>query len=303
MSDIVNFKEARVVAVVVTHERKELLRKCLNALLNQESQDFKIVVVDNASADGTREYINDLIDGNRVYYVNTGENIGGAGGFNIGIKRAFELGCDYVWLMDDDCIVQDGALKALLDGAESLKGNFGFLSSAAIWTDGKICKMTAQRKSLAKTISGNEKTLTRIKLASFVSLFLNAEAVRSSGLPIKEFFIWADDWEYTGRISRKFKNYLVPSSVVVHASQNNGGVDVATDDARLDRYFYAYRNEAYFYKTQGICGGIYHFLKIVYHRLKIALSGSPLKKEKLQIIKKGLNAAKSFKPDIEYLND
>ena len=292
---------ARVVAVVVTYQRKILLRECLEALLRQQRLSA-IVVVDNASTDGTYEYIGDLLDGSQVKYISTDENIGGAGGFNLGIKEAAKLNCDYIWLMDDDCIVGERTLDVLLDCAEGLDGDFGFLSSAAQWTDGSVCKMNVQRSSIACEIKDFKKQGQSIKFASFVSLFLNVKAVYACGLPIKEFFIWGDDWEYTSRISKKFKNYFVPDSVVTHKSVDNSGSDIVADSSdRIGRYFYAYRNEKYLFDRLGLAGRLYYFLKVQYHRLKLLLSNSTAKKQKLNIIKKGLKAAKSFKPQIEYL--
>lgn len=292
-----------VVAVVVTYNRKQLLKECVQALIDQSSKPLKVLIIDNASTDGTYEQISDLIDGDNVLYKNTGENIGGAGGFNFGIKEAVKLGCDYVWLMDDDCIVRSDALSELIAYAEHINGDFGFLSSAVLWSDGSICNMTVQRKSIMRSVTDFSSEGQKVMLASFVSLFLNVKAIEKCGLPIKEFFIWGDDWEYTSRISKEYANYFVPKSVAVHKSSSNIGVNIVDDGGdRLDRYFFAYRNEKYLFDKLGIKGRLYFFLKICYHCLRILLSNTQHKKDKLQIIKKGLKAAKSFKPQIEYLN-
>ena len=90
----------KVVAVVVTYNRKELLKECIEALIKQEYNDCEILIVDNASTDGTKDYINQYIKENKIIYKNTGSNLGGAGGFNYGMKEACKLGCDYIWNMD-----------------------------------------------------------------------------------------------------------------------------------------------------------------------------------------------------------
>ena len=81
----------KVVAIIVTYNRKELLRECIEALLNQDYKHCDILIIDNASTDGTREYINSVVDNKKVIYINTGSNLGGAGGFNYGIKEAYKL--------------------------------------------------------------------------------------------------------------------------------------------------------------------------------------------------------------------
>ncbi len=299
---IISAYDKSVAAVVVTYNRKQLLKECIEALLAQKEKHLRIFIIDNASTDGTEEYVKGLIDGERVVYLNTGENLGGAGGFCFGIKEAMKSDCDYVWLMDDDCIVHPDSLDKLLECADKLGGDFGFLSGVARWTDDEICEMNVQRISVWRMVKNFTVPLQRIRFASFVSLFLSRQAVLTCGLPIKEFFIWGDDWEYTSRISKKFKNYLAGESVVTHKSETNVGSNIVADTSdRLNRYFYAYRNESYLFNRLGISGKLYYAAKIPYHRLKLALSDVPDKKERFAIIKKGLKAAKTFKPEIEYV--
>ncbi len=293
--------EKTIFAVVVTYNRKVLLREGILALLASENENLRILVVDNAGTDGTKEYIADLLENPAVIYENTGKNLGGAGGFAYGIRRAVTLGAYYVWLMDDDCIVTETALEGFLRCAEALNDNFGFLSGVVRWTDGSICKMNAQRKTLSKELSDFTRN-QRVKLASFVSLFLTAKVIEEVGLPYREFFIWGDDWEYTSRISKEYPCYLVADSIAVHKSKNNIGADIVSDTGdRLDRYFYAYRNEGYFYAKEGLRGKLYYFIKKLYHRIKIRFSKTPMKKEKLAILRQGARAVKTFKPTKEYV--
>lgn len=294
-------KQGSVIAVVVTYNRKQLLKECISALLNQNNNNLKILVVDNASTDNTHEYILDLIDNQKVIYENTGANLGGAGGFNFGMKKAVEMGCDYVWVMDDDCIVQQNTLAELLNFANSINDDFGFLSSVVRWTDGSICKMNIQSKDFRKPITNFEK-VQKIKSASFVSILINTDAIIDVGLPIKDFFIWCDDIEYTYRISKKYISYLVPQSEVIHKSINNVGSNIVKDDSnKIKRYFYAYRNERYFFRQIGFKARLYGLLRICYHALKITFLKCDNKKQRLNTMLKGYRAGKNFNPKIEYI--
>jgi len=219
----------KVIAVIVTYNRKELLKEAIEALLNQNYKNCDILIVDNASTDGTQEYISNLLKNNRVIYKNTGANLGGAGGFNYGIKEACEIGCDFVWVMDDDCIVHNDTLEKFIEADMELNGNYGYLSSKVLWKDGKVCKMNVQRKTLTKNVINFNEKLQEICMASFVSLFIKTEIVAELGLPIKDFFIWTDDWEYTRRISKKYKCYLVTDSIVTHKSKNNIAASIDKD--------------------------------------------------------------------------
>ena len=85
-----------VAAVVVTYNRKALLRQCVASLLGQTWADMDIWVIDNASTDGTGAMLAPLIGDGRVHYQNTGGNLGGAGGFEYGLRVAAQQGYDYV---------------------------------------------------------------------------------------------------------------------------------------------------------------------------------------------------------------
>ena len=237
----------RIVAVVVTYNRCELLKECIEALRSIEEK-IDIMVVDNASTDNTSEIVSKYSNDSNFLYYNTGKNIGGAGGFNYGIKRAYKLGYDYIWIMDDDTIVNEDTLQKLVDTANSVQDKFGWLSSLALWTDGKECVMNYHE--VAMDWNREKKNILNGRLlcqaATFVSLFLNRKAIQEQGLPIKEYFIWGDDTEYTKRISREYPCYLVLPSQVTHKMKNNEGTTnlwEIEDVDRIERSFYSIRND------------------------------------------------------------
>ena len=71
----------KVCAVVVTYNRKEKLKKCIQCLLGQADSKCDVLIVNNASTDGTEEMIRNEFKIPEVLYYNTGANLGGAGGF------------------------------------------------------------------------------------------------------------------------------------------------------------------------------------------------------------------------------
>ena len=291
----------KVIAVVVTYNRKELFKECINALLQQDYDNCDILVVDNASTDGTKEFIADELQNNKVHYVNTGANLGGAGGFNCGMKKACELGCDFIWIMDDDCIVHKDSLTELINADKELKEDYGFLSSKVLWKDNSICKMNIQKRKFSKWLKDFETNKQSIAMASFVSLFLKTTIVEEMGLPIKDFFIWTDDWEYTRRISRKYNCYYISKSVVTHKSKQNEGASIATVDDRLERFNYLYRNDVVLYRREGLKGWILLYIRLALHKLRILKSNKTDKKERINIINKAIKEGKRFYPNIEYI--
>ena len=293
----------KIVAVVVTYNRKELLKECIEALINQNYHDLDVLIVDNQSTDGTKEYIKKYIDNLKIRYVNTGSNLGGAGGFNYGINKAYELGYDYFWLMDDDCIVKDNSLEELLKADEMLNGNYGFLSSKVLWKDNSMCKMNIQKISFTRWLKDYDKNFQEISLASFVSFLIKRNIVKKYGLPIKDFFIWSDDWEYSRRISKFEKCYYISTSEVIHKCKDNVGANIATVDDRLERFKYLYRNDCVLYRHDGIKGWILLRIRILLHIFKILRSDKKNKKDRIQIIINSVKTGEKFFPIVEYAND
>ena len=290
-----------VVAVVVTYNRKELLSVCIEKLLGQ-SVCCDILVVDNGSTDGTKDYIIDKINNGEIVYKNTGKNLGGAGGFNYGLKQVADAGYKYVWIMDDDTFVFEDSLEKLLEADKELSGNFGYLSSIALWMDGSLCSMNHQRVTPYKLIECIPEQRQSIVMATFVSFFVRTDVIKEIGLPISDFFIWADDLEYSRRISMKYPCYLVPDSRVEHhmASNNKVGIEVESED-RLWRYEYLYRNEVYVFRRESVKGIVYLLLRFCLHNLRILFKAKECKKEKLKIIWQSFMGGFKFNPEIEYV--
>lgn len=292
---------SRIAAVVVTYNRLPLLRQCLAALAAQTAQNLTIFLVDNASTDGTAEAVAELALPNLVYR-NTGKNLGGAGGFAYGVREAALAGYDALWLMDDDTLPTPTALAELLQADRDLNGQYGWLSSRALAPDGTDQPMNLQRVTPYKDLPNFDGDRIPAVMASFVSLFLRTETVRQYGLPIAEFFIWSDDWEYTRRISRAQPCCVVPASRVVHAMQNPGIVNIAADvPARWERYRYFYRNDVVLYRREGLRGWLWLLAKDAWHTVQVLRSPQGRKAWRVGIIWKGFFAGVRFRPATPYL--
>jgi len=292
---------AKVAAVVVTYNRIELLQQCVTALQKQSST-CDVLIIDNASTDGTEDWVAELmVKHSQVHYRNTGNNLGGAGGFNLGLRWALEAGYDYLWVMDDDCFPNEDALEELLKADAKLGADYGFQCSRVLWTDGSLAQMNLPRQTVYRDARATQEQLVPIAMASFVSLFLRAHVVRQVGLPIKEFFIWTDDWEYTRRISRSYKCYWNTKSIVVHHSKRNEGAKLATAPIELlPRFYYLYRNDVYLYRREGLAGFAYEVVRLNWHMLQVCLHGNH-KLARLKILLQGTGAGLSFNPKIEYV--
>ncbi|GMM13177.1 glycosyltransferase family 2 protein [Lactobacillus amylovorus subsp. animalium] len=238
----------KVDCVVVTYNRLFLLKECLQALLNQTYSLNHIYVVNNNSTDHTSEYLDNIHEENKkIIPVNLKRNLGGAGGFNAGLKNFINNSdSDYIWVMDDDTIPSKSALEKLMSKL-SLVSNLGFLCSNVRWKDNTSALMNIPQPERDWNELAN-KGLIKVKSASFVSILFPRNVIENVGYPITDFFIWGDDVEYTLRItSKKFEGYLVNSSLVEHKIKKNIGTDIIleNDVNRIKRYYYANRNYIY----------------------------------------------------------
>ncbi len=296
---------SNIAAVVVTYNRKDMLLTCINNILHQSQGNPDILVVDNASTDGTGDMVKEKFgEETRVKYINTGANLGGAGGFSYGINVAVNQGYEYLWIMDDDTFPEAGALEALLKADKLLEGKYGFLSSYAKWTDGSACEMNLPK------VSGNwryfvdtqfNNRILALESTSFVSFFVKADVVKDVGLPIKEFFIWGDDLEYSQRISSRYDSFFVYDSQVVHAIKSNIPTSIVdeTDEQRIGRYKLLYRNKYYIARHSQKRAKMLYWLEIKYVLKDILKRSKTQKWKKCSLVLKSCMAGLFFNPKIE----
>ncbi|PWF99786.1 glycosyltransferase family 2 protein [Levilactobacillus bambusae] len=286
-----------VTAVIVTYNRLDWLKQCLMSVKNQTRKPDRILVIDNASTDGTDKYFETEKD-DQVTYIRKIQNTGGAGGFNYGLRKAVELGTDYEWIMDDDTIPTQTALEELLVSDERLQGNWSFLASNVRWQDNTPAVMN-QLQTSDTWATHVDKGVIEVQSGTFVSILVKTQLVKQIGLPISDFFIWGDDTEYTLRLAQIQPGYFVSNSIVIHEIMVNERNDIISENnkLRLKRYFYSMRNSFYIARREGK-GGIY-FIKKVILSFSLIKNTKKYKWRKFSILYKGLFAGMFFNPKIE----
>ncbi|MBX6424287.1 glycosyltransferase [Thermosulfurimonas sp. F29] len=217
---------SKVAALVVTYNRLPLLRETIEALKNQTYPPEEILIVDNFSGDGTREWLTGEAKRYGLKTLFLPENTGGAGGFFHGLKwLSLNWQGDFIWLLDDDACPEAEALHKLLGAARQLPKALGFFPG--VYTrQGQIEGYSWPKKhyrpgdfpphpgySLKET---GEEPLGPVAVGTFVGLLLKFSAFKNIGFPRADFFICFDDIEYTWRLSRHGELYFVPSARIHH---------------------------------------------------------------------------------------
>lgn len=197
----------RIVAVVVTFNRLELLRRLVGRLTEVHGLD-EIVVVNNASTDGTGDWLasTGAAARGRVIARTLASNVGGAGGFHEGLKLAVERGADLVWLMDDDGLPDPGCLDLLLAHRGDLD----------LWGPVVVEEADPERLVFPIRLPGGTRVvhdvaavdraavagLVRDVVIPFNGVLVTRALTEQIGYPREEFFIWGDDHEYRLRAER-----------------------------------------------------------------------------------------------------
>ena len=249
-----------VAVVVVTYNRRHLLQQTLQSIRAQTYPVVRVIVVDNFSTDGTRDFLAQL-DDSAIEPLLMQSNLGGAGGFSAGIERAYRLKSDLIWVMDDDVLPDPEALEQLVKTLTRLrqigaKPNFvisNVRNASGEPVNTPIIDLRLQSNGNLRWPLFLQEGVMPIVAASFVGTLITREAVHTYGLPIAEMFIWGDDIEFTSRLTKdREAGYVVGSSHITHLGR---GAEVSilleSDPARIRNFFYFYRNNVYVLRKYG----------------------------------------------------
>lgn len=197
----------RVAAVVVTFNRLNLLKICLESIKNQTFPVETIYLIDNASTDGTEQWVKEfaLVLFPNIQYIRTEKNLGGAGGFSLGMIKAYDGGADYIWLMDDDVAARPNCLEHLLD----MCGNAGIIHPTRYELNGNAIRwhhyydpLTTMRTRT--NVEDNDEYLVATNVACFEGALVKRQVIESIGFPREDYFISHDDMIYGYLVSNKF---------------------------------------------------------------------------------------------------
>ena len=243
-----NFREKKVACVIVTFNRLEKLKKALSCYEKQTLKPSLIVIINNASTDGTEEYLSLWRNITEIpsVIINEKQNLGGSGGFKAGVEEAIKHDIFAINLADDDAYPSVNYLEELFI---NLNKDDSIGATCSVVVDNQDNVLFEHRRNIAfRTLkyidqtSSNElyaKPFFSINAFSFVGVLIKKEVVERIGFPSDEYFIQYDDTDYSLRIAKYYKIYCVTSTKIIH--------DIVLNSSNKSNYtdwktFYSYRN-------------------------------------------------------------
>lgn len=244
--------------IIVTYNRIELLKECLECVRNQTLPFSNICVVDNHSTDGTEAYLRELSaaasraraeNGSAAPSLNIyrlSANRGGAGGFAYGLRKMVSANCDWLLLIDDDAMLRPDYLEKLAAAVETRGQNHAQYPacSGTVMTGGAIDRHHRRRitnpclmTSAAVAEEEYQKEQFEYDIGTFCGLMLRTRLVREIGFPKSEYFIWFDDTEYCLRFRKKSPILNVNRAILDHKTK------MPADSPALSwKNYYGFRN-------------------------------------------------------------
>jgi GT2 family glycosyltransferase len=286
-----------VYVIVLNWNGKEDTLACLESLRKTDYGNYKVVLVDNGSEDDSVYAVREKFP--EVEIVETGKNLGFAGGNNVGIEYAMKAGADYIYLINNDTAVEPGYLKALVEAAEAdprvgLAGSkiCYFSEPDRIWFAGGTINWLCNRGQhigLDELDKGQYDEMREVGYLTGCSLLIRREAVERVGVLSDDYFLYYEDCDYSLRIKNAgYKNLYVPKSKIYHK------VSRSTKPGSPSYVYYHVRNGLVNARRNGSAAAkiaIYFFAIYLFSKQLVKLIFFPAKREWARAV---LRAEKDF---------
>lgn len=245
----------KIDVVIVTYNRLEKLKNAINAFNKQTIIPNKLIIVNNNSNDGTKEFLEEWKNQDYCYekvVINLSKNMGGSGGFFKGIEYALNNNAEWIWVSDDDAYPD----KYAIENATNYINNHSTNNLSAIC--GKVMvgnridyghRRTIKRGTFGiHEINSNYNDYTKsefeINLFSYVGTIMNAKKIKEAGNVNKDLFIYYDDTDHSIRMNKVGKIICIPSINVIHDVDK-----ISNNNDYTWKTYYLFRNKLYFIKN------------------------------------------------------
>ncbi|MGP5497351.1 MULTISPECIES: galactofuranosyltransferase GlfT1 [Corynebacterium] len=252
-------KAGTTAAVIVTHQRVELLGASLDQVVNQTHPVQWVIVVDNGADPAVQALVEDRA-GDRAVYIASHTNLGGAGGFALGFLHALALGADAVWCADDDGRPADShVLEELYRVAEAHQLHEVSPAVCNIADPGRLAFPLRQGLVWRRRMDELEGEFLPGIASLFNGALISAEAMEIIGVPDYRLFIRGDEVEYHRRLQGSglafgtalTTSYLHPDGSDEFKPILGGRMHTQYPEGEFKRFF-TYRNRGYLLWQRGM---------------------------------------------------
>lgn len=243
---------ARVCAVICNWNKKDYVVNCVASVKQSTHKKLDIVVVDNASTDGSVKALKRRYGAIVIHIIENSQNLGGTGGFNTGLRYALEVNnYDYVWLLDNDVTVAPDALQKLLDTMIAVP-EAGIVGSVILYMDEPetvhelggfvdkerfVLPLNYHRVNVSQLPEKHEE----VDYVPACSILVDVEKMMKVGIMDEGFFLYYDEVEWCSRFQSKgYKILSTPASHIWH----KGGAGNRSNNLPI---YFQWRNKFYFF--------------------------------------------------------
>lgn len=230
----------KIAVVILNYKSKDQVLMCLESVKKSSYENVEIIIMDNNSGDGIESEVKKY----GVYFIQNGENLGFTGGNNGGIKRALEIDCDYIFILNPDTTIDKDCIKYLAEGLE--KDSVGivcpkiyFANSKKIWFAGKVLDFN---NVLGNHIGVNEQDYGQYDKdqetddITGAAMMVRKEVFESVGLFDEKYFLYYEESDFSYRAKKKgFKLMYIPKAIVFHKNAQTTGVGSSLQDYFITR--------------------------------------------------------------------
>lgn len=237
--------------VICNYNKSKDVLNCIQSVIESKTDDYDLYVVDNASTDDSVEQIRSKY-GDRVNLIINSENLGGSGGFNTGIRKVVSEGCKYVWCLDNDVLVDENALPALVEFMDS-HSDVGMTGSKVYHMEAPdyvqqfgisidFDEFCVEAKYYNRLEDGTMPEVVYSDAVAACSVLVRTSVIKEIGAMPEENFLYWDDTEWGYRCN--MAGYKVASygkSQVLHA------MGAKKESVNTFPTYYAWRNWIQFF--------------------------------------------------------
>ncbi len=238
--EVLNFPKVSI--IILNWNEKEYLRKCLDSVLKTDYPNFEVIVVDNASVDGSKEMVKK--EYSKVILIENKKNLGFCVGNNIGIKKARG---DIIILLNNDTIVDKNWLKEIVKKANNTE--VGIIGCKLYFPNSKTIQTVGFREAIldywesigaGQTDNGQFKEVEEVDWVSGAALAIKREVIERIGLLDPEFYAFGEDRDLCYRARKAGYKVVTSNAIVYHYGS------LSWDKFPVIKMYLTNRNRLYF---------------------------------------------------------